>query len=399
MSGSEEQQHLERLIVGNEDLERLEQLLGEFNLFEALGVVRQEVRHSDFLRFLLDPSENHGLGDTMLKALLKRALQRHQHPELGVIDIDVADLSESYAERERFAIDVLIHGDPAGIVIAIENKIGADEHSDQLRRYKESIRREYPSHKAVLLFLTPDGQDPSDPDWIALSYDDVLATTGSVSRARRSTLGGDVVTALTHYETMVRRHIVSESDVAELCRKLYRAHQKAFDLILEHRPDQQGDMREALERVIRSQPDFELDFCSKAFVRFFHRSWDQDQRLKTGTAWTRSGRLLLFELQNKPDSVRLKLIIGPGDPAVRERLFDFAKTHKDPFKGIPSKLYPMFTQVYSRPLVEKDDFDAPPEEVIQQAAAALTERFAGDIGQLIARVADFLRTSGLTRVS
>jgi len=65
-----------------------------------------------------------------------------------------------------------------------------------------------------------------------------------------------------------------------------------------------------------------------------------------------------------------------------QRIFDYAKGQKDLYRGITSKLYPKFTQVYSRALVEKDDFDAPPEEVIRQATGALNDRFAGDISQL-----------------
>ena len=61
---------LEALVVDNPDLERLEALLDQFNIFEAIGAVRQEVRHSDFLAFLLNPQQNHGLGDTFLKRLL-----------------------------------------------------------------------------------------------------------------------------------------------------------------------------------------------------------------------------------------------------------------------------------------------------------------------------------------
>jgi hypothetical protein len=49
---------LEAFIVDNPELERLEDLLSEFNLFEALGAVRQEIRHSDFLSYLLDPTAN-----------------------------------------------------------------------------------------------------------------------------------------------------------------------------------------------------------------------------------------------------------------------------------------------------------------------------------------------------
>lgn len=51
---TEERALLEAFVVDNHDLERLEALLAEFNIFEA---VRQELRHSDFLAFLLDPAQ------------------------------------------------------------------------------------------------------------------------------------------------------------------------------------------------------------------------------------------------------------------------------------------------------------------------------------------------------
>ena len=55
-SGSDQDlKALEDFVVGNEDLERLEALLDRFNVFEAIGVIRQELRHSNFLAFLLDP--------------------------------------------------------------------------------------------------------------------------------------------------------------------------------------------------------------------------------------------------------------------------------------------------------------------------------------------------------
>ncbi len=65
---------LEDFLVGNRDLERPEALLDRFNILEALGVVRQELRHSDFLAYLMDPRDNHGLGDTFVKRLLQRVL-------------------------------------------------------------------------------------------------------------------------------------------------------------------------------------------------------------------------------------------------------------------------------------------------------------------------------------
>ena len=44
---------LRTFIGDNDDLEQLETLLDRFNMFEALGLVRQEIRHSAFLRWLL----------------------------------------------------------------------------------------------------------------------------------------------------------------------------------------------------------------------------------------------------------------------------------------------------------------------------------------------------------
>src|SRR3954454_8015648 len=70
----EARQALEAFVVDNTDLETLEGLIAQFNIFEAIGVVRQELRHSDFLAFLLDPRQNHGLGDTFVRRLLQKIL-------------------------------------------------------------------------------------------------------------------------------------------------------------------------------------------------------------------------------------------------------------------------------------------------------------------------------------
>jgi len=65
---------LNRLSESSE-LRQLEHLLRRFNLFEALGVVRRELRHSDFLAFLLDPQQNHELGDTFTRRFIQSVTQ------------------------------------------------------------------------------------------------------------------------------------------------------------------------------------------------------------------------------------------------------------------------------------------------------------------------------------
>lgn len=53
------------------ELERVEELLGRFNVFETIGFTNQELMHSRFLAFLLDPKRNHGLGDLFLRSFLR----------------------------------------------------------------------------------------------------------------------------------------------------------------------------------------------------------------------------------------------------------------------------------------------------------------------------------------
>jgi len=69
-----DQKALEVFLLDNPELGQLEALLDEFNIFEAVGAVRQEVRHSDFLTFLLNPRERHGLGTTFAQQLLLTAV-------------------------------------------------------------------------------------------------------------------------------------------------------------------------------------------------------------------------------------------------------------------------------------------------------------------------------------
>jgi len=139
---------------------------------------------------------------------------------------------------------------------------------------------------------------------------------------------------------------VAESEIAELCRRIYRKHAQAIDLIIEHRPDQQAMLRELLEQLVKSRPEFVLDHSSKQYVRFALKDWDIPM-LKAGQGWTRSGRMLLFEFQNLPESLRLKLIIGPGPRETREKLLQIALQNQPPFKPLAKVLNRLYNEIYA----------------------------------------------------
>ena len=60
------------------DIGCLDELLpwtGKFNMFDVLKISRTEIRHSNMLGWLLNPNENHGMGDVFLKGILQRLVE------------------------------------------------------------------------------------------------------------------------------------------------------------------------------------------------------------------------------------------------------------------------------------------------------------------------------------
>src|ERR1043165_135996 len=91
-----ELQALERFVAENDDLFALEEQIGRFNIFDALRIARVEIRHSNYLAWLLTPGESHGQGDLFLKSLLmdilRKARQRGIDPPVSPVELDGADL-------------------------------------------------------------------------------------------------------------------------------------------------------------------------------------------------------------------------------------------------------------------------------------------------------------------
>ena len=356
---------LEALVLDNPELERLEALLDQFNLFEAVGVVRQEVRHSDFLAFLLNPQQSHGLGDVFLKRLLQQALGAGGRTlPILPLDLDIWSLDEVLVLREWQNIDLLLLDKPHHFAIIIENKIEIHEHSNQLQRYRQVVQTHYPDWSIIGLYLTPDGELPSDESYLPVSYSVICQVLEGLARSRASTFGPEVLMAITHYTQMVRRHIVGESEIAELCRRIYQKHQRALDLIYEYRPDRPAEIREVLERLITNTPGLVPDESVKQYIRFAPEEWDVPT-LRAGSGWTASGRILLFVFNNVPDSLKLTLFIGPGPQDILTGLLALVDAKQPPFEP-RKKSGKLWSQIYSRTVLQKASYEGASEEITQE---------------------------------
>ena len=129
MTWRHHRKHCRRLIL-DPGLERLEDLLADFNLFDVLGIARAELQHSAFLAWLLNPRASHGLRDYFLRTFLAQAAREAHDRGIGDItpfDVDSWKLSDVEVATERHHIDILILGREDGFVCLIENKIGSGE--------------------------------------------------------------------------------------------------------------------------------------------------------------------------------------------------------------------------------------------------------------------------------
>lgn len=225
------------------DLEGLTRRNRSVNLFEIAGLVRQEVKHSNFLGYLLDPAESHGLQDDFLKRLLVLVVKSlneksiDNHITTQPLRVMLSDYSDAIVRREWMNLDLFIVSDANQLVFAIENKVGAKEGKDQLSRYRDKIssRSEYAHYQKVFAFLTPEGEEGSDPAWVSITYDDVLVCLLDSMTSRENAIPSDVKIILAHYIELIKRNVLMNDEyLVKECREIYSRHKDAINLIMKY---------------------------------------------------------------------------------------------------------------------------------------------------------------------
>lgn len=286
----------------------------EFNIFEAIGMVHQEIRHSYLLSYLLDPKQNHGLGDKLAKSLLFQILSDNPSVIKPYIltDLEVWNLSHLIVKREWRNIDILLLDQVHNIAIIIENKVYSSEHDNQLSRYLETITQVYKGWKVLPIYLTPNGILPTHESYLALSYTQVCNALVATLKAATSDTNAEINILLNHYIQMLRRNILSEAEIARLCQEFYWNHQATLDLIFKYRPDYQSRISKLLLEIIVKEPDLILIKKSKKFIHFTVKTWDEINLLRMGGEDWSSSRMLFFQFDNDTTYLNLGLHISPG---------------------------------------------------------------------------------------
>lgn len=130
-----------------------------YNIFKVIRMTSNETSvHSAFISDLLNPKGYHKMGVTFL-TLFYETLTEEMQQEINDFSFNDAIVSvEEYigdkSELEGGRLDIIIKSKDQAIVI--ENKINADDQTNQMIRYKNYAKTNYKKH--LLLYLSLDGE-------------------------------------------------------------------------------------------------------------------------------------------------------------------------------------------------------------------------------------------------
>lgn len=313
---------VERLskLIKDPEFEKLKLSLKNPNLFSILKVEGIEIRHSHFLAWLLDPNGTHNLGNNFLRWFLRDIFSENKIGWANEFIIDSLDLSGIRVYREWNNIDLLIVSNL--FVICIENKVWSKEHSNQLSRYREIVKRNFPKLNHAFVFLNPDGVVPENEEdaeeYVVYTYEQIKNNLEIIFNIYSDSLSERVMVYLEDYYTVLRRDIMNEHETIEIARQIYKNHKEALDFIFQYSQEERQDLTATVSKVVQEK-GFVLCTLNKNKVRFLTSQLDKIIP-RTGNSY-RNKESFVFEFILE-DKIKFQTVISPGNEHNKKLLND-----------------------------------------------------------------------------
>ena len=302
-------------LLKNEDFDKLDLGLKNPNIFQILRITKNEIRHSNFLSWLLDPNESHKLGDIFLKRFLREVFSSDKFGDIDQVDVEGMDLSKVEIQREWKNIDILIKLE--NVVVCVENKVLSKEHSNQLKRYKEIIENQFPNHHQTFVYLTPEGDTSEDESetYEPISYEFIVESLDRIISVYGESLNEQVKNYIKDYITIIKRELMGTDKLTELSKKIYQNHKELFDFIIDHKPDVLDGVKSIFEKQIQKR-GWILGSPGKNYLRFTTPKVSELTYINQGSNGWRNKESFLFEFVLNPSKNRMnsKTVISPSDP-------------------------------------------------------------------------------------
>jgi hypothetical protein len=396
------------LVMNCRELTELESKLSQFNIFRVLRASHNEIRHSNMLAWLLKPDESHSLGSRFLRRWLMQIVHEAEDTTAtrlrlpSPIEIDALEIDEVEVARERENIDLLLIIRPikgAPWIICIENKVGSAQHSDQLRRYRQIVERDFPdAEHRIFVFLTKSEEEPEDSDFLSSSYEIIESVLRICVDERNDQIGSEPKMLVSQYLELLAEDFVGDSKAAQLARQIYKRHRKAIDFILENRKDTISEASRVMEEVlVEYSADLGIQVLphNKGYIRFIPKRWDVPQN-SGGTAWGENSRFVACEVSfwsKKKVELHITIAKAPDDWADKV----WARASRPPFKQEWKKRPAQWIKPFKAKsnIVIDTLADAEPEDIKIQLYEWIREELKTDrFNQAVDAIAELLTALG-----
>jgi hypothetical protein len=254
------------------------------NFFTVVGrILKNEAVHSDMLRWLLDPTAWHGLGDGFARRFVKAVLAEcGQHVDSPV---EVDQVHREFSTG-RGPIDLLVTLKPCGRIIAlgIENKIDSPESERQLVGYGEGLEECFGQGNVAIAFLTPGRREPNERPkcpFASVGYQTVTELLDAAISAAPPKSGGAIGLQLAaQYLDVLRTNVMKEpTEIDRICSELYKEHPRAWQALRRRLPSERDELHARLGLAIcrrftqAHQGEWRFSVRREDYTRVYRPAW------------------------------------------------------------------------------------------------------------------------------
>lgn len=225
--------------------------------------------------------------------------------------------------REWFELDILIVCEKVKWVIAIENKIDSREHDDQLERYRKSVEDAYSTFGKMFLYLTPEGipqkMENKKRKWSPISYAAISSALNEILHSCE--VCDHAKTIIENYYEIVRREIMEDSELKDICQRIYDKHYDALNLIFENVAIGGSPLRDGIQRALRKiEEQGKIVICSDkgSYPKPAFHTKDMDdyfgrRHTTEGGTWGNDYLYVFWFDRRHPYRIDLRLEVAPAD--------------------------------------------------------------------------------------
>lgn len=244
----------------------------QMNVLDILHLAAHELKHSDFLAWLLRPGEAHGLDSRFLEFFLNLLRDKGVAIDESLL---ASGLKNFQVRREEEDIDIFLLSDDDRTVITIENKILSRESGEQLKRYRDLVAKYYSGERLIHVFLDMKQEAPTCSDYVAISYADLLPFFDMFRYSDTFRPEQEISTLIEHYCALLENHlwirnktvVTPASAIVELCSELAETSPTHAAYLLDSVQNWQKGLGNRLEPFLYDAADRHFGCALKATRR------------------------------------------------------------------------------------------------------------------------------------